>query len=274
MVKTNEGCLADFIIKPVNFLGNKWLMVQLKVTTKAQFGQYCFTIGGKNYDKCVMALTCLDEAKTWVLDGTMASTKSNLNIGMQKSKYDQFSVSTDICQVFRQFYNDKELFGKSQCMVPISKCQQQEQVYRSLIHNELQFLKMVLPESEGLKHDFLINEFKVQEKVCSVSTRQNGTKCYTASLYNNNGKVQGKRIYKRYKLGENDFYWIWIKGQRCFFVIPENPLFDNDLLDDENTTSKKKTLCLQWKSKTEWYSKYFYDLDNLDVEKLSHVFNC
>lgn len=47
----------------------------------------------------------------------------------------------------------------------------------------------------------------------------------------------------------------------------------HNLLDDsETTTSRRTRLGLKWKSKTEWYSEYFYDLDNLDVNKLTRVF--
>lgn len=272
ILKANEGCQADFLLKPKKCLEDNWLMIQLKVTTKAQCGQYCYGIHKKNYDTCVMALVCLEEKKTWIMDGSIASGMSNLNIGLNKSKYDKYAITTNICEVLQTFYENKDLFSKKECMLPVSELQQREQIYRSLIHDELPFLTIELPEREGLKYDFSVNARKVQEKVCGIVTKKNGTKIYSVVLCANNGKIDGVRKFKPYKLGENDFYWIWIKDERCFYVIPEKQLMDHNLLDDTETTTRKPRLGLKWKSKTEWYSEYFYDLDNLDVDKLTKVF--
>lgn len=218
--KTNEGCIADFIVRPSSHTHDEWLMVQLKVTSRISFGQYCFSINKKNYDKCVMALICLDDSKTWLVDGVIASGMKNLNIGLNKSKYDQYSVSTDICGVVKSFYESKDLFSMECCMLPQAKLQQREQLYRSRIHSELPFLNIEMPEREGLKHDFMVNAYKVQEKVCGIAPKKNGTKIYSVVICASDGKNDGVRKFKPYKLGENDFYWIWIKDERCFFCHP------------------------------------------------------
>jgi hypothetical protein len=275
VVKTNEGCISDFIVRPIDSNEDEWLMIQLKTTRKPSFGLYSFKVCGKDYSKCVMVLICIEDKKTWILDGELTvGLKSGLNIGIGNSKYNEFMVKNNSIDILNKFYESKYLFGKEECMYPQAPNQQQEQEYRKIIGTELSFLNYIYPEEEGLKYDFLINDKKVQEKVCSITTKTNGNKFYVAALYNNNGKIEGVRQYKSYKKGENDFYWIWIKGERCFYVIPEKPLIDNGKIDDgiSNTVVKRPYLGINWKSDTEWYSRYKFDLDNLNAEKLKEIF--
>jgi hypothetical protein len=275
VVKTNEGCIADFIVRPIGSNEDEWLMIQLKTTRKPSFGLYCFRTHGNDYSNCVMVMICLDDKKTWILDGKLTvGLKTNLNIGIGNSKYNEFMVNNNSIDILNKFYESKDLFEREVCIYPQSPCQQQEQDYRRIIGNELSFLNYTYPEEEGLKHDFLINDKKVQEKVCSITTKKNGNKFYLAALYNNNGKIDGIRQFKSYKKGENDFYWIWIKGERCFYVIPEKPLLDNGKIDDGSSDNpiNRVYLGLKWKSDTEWYSEYKFDLDNLNAEKLKEIF--
>jgi hypothetical protein len=129
-------------------------------------------------------------------------------------------------------------------------------------------------EEECLKYDFLINNKKIQEKVCSIVHKKNGTTTYGTSLYNNNGIVNQVRQFKSYKKGENDFYWIWIKGERCFYVIPEKPLLDHGKIDEgvHGFPMKRSYLSLDWKCETKWYSEYKFDLNNIDKARLKNMF--
>ena len=51
--KTNEGCLADFVLRPLENKTDDWLMIQLKTTSKPSFGAYKYGMHGNNYEKCV-----------------------------------------------------------------------------------------------------------------------------------------------------------------------------------------------------------------------------
>ena len=94
-----------------------------------------------------------------------------------------------------------------------------------------------------------------------------------AAFYTNNGKLNGKRQYKAYMKGDNDLYWVWVKGQRYFYIIPENELILRNMIDENNVSpSRRVYLGIKFKDTTQWYDKYKFDLDSLNKKKLLQMF--
>ena len=272
--KTNEGCLADFVLRPLGSKTDEWLMIQLKTTSKPTFGLYSFSMNGNNYEKCVIAVLCLEDKQCWIVDGEVTKgLKGSLNIATGNSKYNEYFVENNMDIILSDFYEKKILYPIDECLRPTSLQQQQEQQYRSIITNELPYLNCVCPEIEGLKFDLLINGKKVQEKVTSITVKKNGLQCHLAAFYTNNGKLNGKRQYKAYMKGDNDLYWVWVKGQRYFYIIPENELILRNMIDENNVSpSRRVYLGIKFKDTTQWYDKYKFDLDSLNKKKLLQMF--
>lgn len=66
MVKTNEGCLADMVVKPKDSHENKWLKLQLKCVSQASSGIYSFRITN-DYTGCLIVLMCVKDNKLWLM---------------------------------------------------------------------------------------------------------------------------------------------------------------------------------------------------------------
>lgn len=266
--KTFEGCLADFIIKPKKIEDNKWLMIQLKTTAKLSHGIYSFKTSYKNYDICALILLSIEDKKIWLLDGSFSKNLCNISIGATNSKYNKYAVNeTNIFDKITEFYNNKELFIKEECLKPISLACQQEQKYRRFREDKLDFLQYEYPVIEGTVYDFTINGYKIQEKVCCNYIRKDRKNSISiiVNLCKNNGMKNKVRQKQSYKKGDNDYYWLWIKDSNIFYIIPESILIEKGKID-----SKSKLLSLN--NKDEWYNDYKYDLDDLDTNKIKLLF--
>lgn len=269
VVKTNEGCLADFIIRPVGVQSDDWLKIQLKTTLDQSLGLYGFAMKGKSYPNCLIVCVCLGDKRTWILDGdTIPFLKGNLNIGAgNSSKYSKYEVNeTKMCEVFTDMYKTKPLFTESECLIPISDQQKQEHMYRQIRETQVPFA-YTYPEIEGLEYDFKIGEIKFQEKVCSIYKPN----WFAAALCTNDGgNRKAGRKYKAYKKGENDFYWLWLKDTKMFYVIPEDKMIEHNKIE---TDTKRPCFGISMLDKNKWYQQYKYDADNLDIDKLKGLLN-
>lgn len=260
--RTNECCIADCIVRPIGCEKDEWLMIQLKARTKPLYGLYSFNIDGNDYSKCVMAMMCLPEEKLWIMDGALTThLKANLNIGVGESKYNQYMVSSNHEDVIHSFYKTKQLFPQSVCITPITKNCQIEHKYRSK-RETIANLTFDYPDIEGQAHDFKINHYKIQEKVCSINKLKNNA---CVSLHRRQAKTQ----YRSYFKGDNDFYWIWLNDTDRFYVIPEDALLSRKMIDCETFTSDKRiSFTLNYDNETAWYNEYKFDLNTLDTTKL------
>lgn len=248
-------------------------MIQLKATRRAAFKLYGFGIHKNDYRDCLVICVCIEDKRTWFIDGLKThGLKAKLNIGIGKSKYSQYETCPqDFSTSLQTFYLQKILFELSDCVKPIAACQQQEQDYRRVRESEIPFLEYVYPAVEGLHYDFTINGKHVQEKVCS--TREDRSDAHVAGLYTNNGKSEGKRQYKAYRLGENDYYWLWLKHTRIFYLIPEQVLYEHGFISDAHVILPKRSFVnISMNHERGWYQDYKFDLDNLDKQKISQMF--
>ena len=278
--KTNEGCLSDMIIKPINNSNDKWLKIQLKTTENICHNLYSFGTRQKYID-CIMICICRKDNKIWVFDYKLIShLKSKLNIGSTKSKYNKYLVnSIELIKSLSNYYNDFNKFTLKECLNPTSIFQQQEQFYRSLREKKISFVEFLYPEIEASKFDFKINNLKFQEKVSSI--RKDNKDGYIFNICCNNGRNDEKqRLFRYYIIGENDFYWLWIKNTEIFYLIPEKILIYHGIIKKKIEIGKSIISLFPFlkKSKlnfvkTKWANSFIFDLNNFDKKKFLQLIN-
>ena len=268
--RTNEGCLADFVIKPKDIENDEWMMVQLKTCSGICHGVYSFTMQN-DYVNCLVLCVCLENNNMWLLDQKKCNGIRKVNIGVtDKSAYFKYKCTdTELLSQLHTEYNIIQTFTKQHCMIPTSPCQQVEHHHRLLRENHLQFLNVIYPDFEGQKTDFYINSYNIQEKVATL--KKNSNTLYTVELHKNNRKKDKKRQLTCYEKGDNDFYWIWLRDDNAFCIFPESILIAYEKIQvDNNLNDTKKGLCI---STVNWTKDYQYKLDDKDLkEKLNTLF--
>ena len=134
-------------------------------------------------------------------------------------------------------------------------------------------LPFINNERQGLVYDFIVNEFKVQEKVKSKKKNENGT---AFQLKKSNGRMNGGgggvKQCTSYKTGDNDFYWLNVNNKKHFYIIPEKELIDRKYMN----TDKKTIIYLIPDSKREcknsWANEYLFDYTKIDEVKIKTIF--
>jgi hypothetical protein len=153
--------------------------------------------------------------------------------------------------------------------VPISIYQQREQKYVQKREKYLSFLQFMYPDIHNTPTDFMVNGKKVQEKVAGL--RKNRANKLLAQLASNNGKnYNGKRQFRTYCLGENDYYWVHSSIDDRFWIIPEQILHDRGYIADKDEIKNKKVIYIS--DNTEWIKQYEYDYNNVNCDKIRKMF--
>lgn len=262
--KAFDGCKADVLVKPKYVTSDDWVGIQVK-TTMCKRKTYGFHITCKRYDGLLILCICNEDKKMWLLPFDVVDGISKLTIGSSKSKYSQYEVdSTNINDVLLRYYEMTTKFTFDHLNTPTCIYQQREKLYRELRDAKVSCLSFCYTNMEGEVFDFLCNGKRVQEKVGGYYK-----KGYLFHLYKNNGKKNNKRNHTGYAIGDNSFYWLNCQDMRTFYVIPEIVLIDNKCVG----TSKKETLYINPSHNDKWYSKFKFDYDNLNEEKLNEMFN-
>jgi hypothetical protein len=269
ILKCNEGCISDMIIKPKNISENKWLMIQLKTTQGICHDIYSFKGLNKNYVDCIILCISLDDQKMWIFEHNIIKhLKNSLSIGKKNSIYKKYEVNNNyIGDVLNNYYITYNLYTNQECMTPQSKLQQQEQVYANQRIEKLNFLLFEKPKIDNTVYDFIMNGYKHQEKVATI--RKDRKSCvvgfykYDTIILINNKK---KRKNQLYVLGDNDFYWFWIKNSTLFYIIPELILYENKLISREYKSGR--IYMSLYTNKIDKYENYKFYFDNLDKDKL------
>lgn len=169
--KTNEGCKADMIIRPLNSVSDKWIAIQLKATTQQCFGMYSFRAINKKYNDMIIICVCTNENKIWVLPfDAIQHLKDSLNISII-SKYNKYLVEDNnaLENHISNLSQSIKYFTKEEAFTPLSPCQKQEQIYATIRTKAIPYLQFVSPAVQQGKVDFYVNNLKVQEKVSSLS---------------------------------------------------------------------------------------------------------
>ena len=218
--KTNEGCLCDLIIKPINQINDLWLKIQVKTTLKI----YSFNNSRKCYYKdCLILCFCWEDKKMWFFNGNDMKL-SKISIGHNKSKYyDNEVTKENVCEKLKIYFDNISLSSYEECNEPLCINGKKELEFKKL---RIQNVKCNFVDvSNYLHYDFIINNKKVQEKV--------GTHCKNSnkiffSLCKRNGSINGVSKFKPYSVGDNDLYWLHFPNKKIFYLLPENKLVKDD----------------------------------------------
>jgi len=176
-----------------------------------------------------------------------------------KSKYNKYEVTTENIQnKLTTFYETIPTFEFDTINIPTSNKQKQEQQYRKLRQDKLDFIEYTYPEFEGTVYDFKIADKKFQEKVGFIC--KNNPNSFGFSL----NKSDGRKSNCSYKIGDNDFYWLHCKNTNRFYVIPEMTLIEKGFIGDN---CKQHLYISPTKTNTKWKDDYLFDYDNIDKER-------
>jgi hypothetical protein len=161
--KTNEGCNADFILKPKDITIDEWLMIQIKSTNKECHNLYSFTIHNKNlidkYKDNIILCHCIDNNLNWLIPyENISHLKCKINIG-KKSIYNKYLCDNkNINDQLLEYYNITNKYNLNICMLPCSIYQKREYNYRLKRETACNFIKFNYPEIDGTHYDFMIKK--------------------------------------------------------------------------------------------------------------------
>lgn len=273
IMKTREGCTADFIIRPKNNGEDMWLGVQLKTTRGICHDLYTFSLRGKKYENMVILCCCTHDDSMWLIPfDAVSHIKNNLNIGLtNKSVYSKYKVNQpSLLTSLIHYFGTFKLDSQKHYMIPKHIYSQNEIKYSEKREYHCDFLTFVAPEIEQSYYDFKINGRNIQEK---VATKRIGRKdAYITYIR----RSKGNNVKHQYKLGMNEYYWIHIPDSDLFYILPESELYDNGYINggssSKNDISNKMSINISTNYKRAWYHKYQYNYKKLDREFISDLF--
>lgn len=265
VIRTNEGCRADLAIRRKNGDSDLYMGVQIKTTMKKIHNMYSFRGIGKKYDNMIIICICISEKKLWLITYDKVNLIDTLNIS-SRSKYNKYLIeNNELLTCHLDNYIDKYCVSDlKELLTPLSIYQKREQEYVQKREYYVDFLEYVRPNVQNTPTDFMVNDKKVQEKVCGYSMVKKKF-CLIAHLCSNNGKENGKRTYC---LGENDYYWFHSSIDDRFWIVPERVIYEKGLISDVNIIKGKKTIFLESK----YFDPYKYDYTDYDKYKILELF--
>jgi hypothetical protein len=204
----------------------------------------------------------------WMFDGNTITTNS-ISIGLIKSKNDKFEITKyTIHEKITQYYNTFPKYDFETTDIPISPQHKIEREYSIYRETMITFLIFIRNERQGLVYDFIVNGFKVQEKVRSQTKNK---KFISFPLDKKNSSINGVTQSISYKKGDNDFYWLNVNNKTYFYVIPEHELINRNYINMDKQTA----IALTPNSKignNSWANEYLFDYTKVDEEKLKRMF--
>jgi hypothetical protein len=269
IIRTKEGCLADLAIRKRS--EDQWIPIQVKVTMKISHGMYSFTLHKADYKNMLLICVCISEKKIWVIPYNHLSMQYKLNISI-KSKYNNYLLDlNEIEPTIDKYRTDIICLPIDTILLPINPTQQREQEYVRKRETYVPFLKYEYPLIQNSCVDVIVNGKKVQEKVLGYTAAKKGLHCGISA---NNGKLDGKRQFRCYRLGENDFYWLHSSIDNRFWIIPERVLYEKGYLCNKEETKNKKILWFKSENNitSKWLDDYQYNYDTIDKEEVLKIF--
>ena len=252
---TREGCLADIGLKPNNEENDLWLMIQVKCTTKPG-REYSFSCSSR-YKNCIILCISYSDKRMWAINGNNITVKHKIAIGLNKSKYSDFEINqNNIFEKLTEYYNIFPKYDFNSINTPVSIYQQLEYEYCKYREEKIK-LDFIYNEKNGIVYDFLLNNYKVQEKVGTyIKNRKNNV---LFSFHKNNGIEYGIRKLTSYKKDDADFYWLNIPNKKDFYIIPQDELIARKYID---TAIKKNLNIISHQKCKEWLKEYLFDYTN------------
>lgn len=276
-VKTNEGCMSDIIIKPLDNEEDEWLRIQVKTTLDVCHNLYSFNLHGNTYENNIILCHCISHNKYWLIPhNCITHLTKNLNIGLtSKSIYHKYEVEEHLLFVkLLEFYKEVPFCSYDEGMLPISVYQQRELIFQQKRIEAFPFLTFDKPKYNQSYYDFTVNGKNVQEKfACERSDR---TSTYMVCMYrsSNQQTMSHKRELQPYKLGMNVYYWVNIPDTTTFYVFPEDVLYENGYIEGDiplTTTAPKFNIRLNYEEG--WYQKCRYDYENINEVVFKEMFD-
>jgi len=270
VVRTKEGCLADMAIRKKGEQEDKWIPIQVKTTMSLSHGMYSFTVHN-TYKDMLMICICISEKKLWVVPYNHIAVKRKLNISVT-SKYSIYLVDNSTINMFIDKYtSDIVCKNIDALMLPVNPTQQKEQQYVQKREQHLPFLCYQYPNVQNTCVDVIVNNKKVQEKVLGYCERKKSFQCAFSA---NNGKFEGKRQFRVYQLGENDYYWLHSSIDDRFWIIPEQVIYEKGFISNKNEIKPKKTFIFKTKNNehNNWMNMYEFTYSNIDRERVLKIF--
>lgn len=270
IIRTKEGCKADIVLSQKEDT-NKYIPIQVKSTGKISHKMYSFRGISRGYDNMLIVCVCIENERLWVIPYADIKHLANINIS-ERSKYNKYLVNKnellyDSIEKYAEQYYTNNL---TELTVPISIYQQREQQYVQKREKYLSFLQFMYPDIHNTPTDFMVNGKKVQEKVAG-RLKDTIVPSMMVHLSSNNGKnAKGKKNFRTYSLGENDYYWFHSNIDDRFWIIPEQILHDRGYIADKDEIKNRKVLYIS--DNTEWIKQYEYDYNNVNCDKIRKMF--
>ena len=276
MERTNEGCLADIIIKPKD--KELYLPIQLKSIIEPFSSEFnnnntkLYTFNGlikDKYQNMIILLICVKEKKFWILNNNNLQTDGKISIGKISDTYNKYKVNIDklndkfieLYNLNKDWYNTKDIFN-----TPNNIYQIREHEYIKLRETKLDFITFTKPFIDMQAYDFLIGNKKIQEKVCGIRKDKPEYRCFFSR---SNGIKNGKLLKTGYKLGDNDLYWINLPDKNTFYILPEKVLYENNKIG----SNKMKVLYIPFDDINHWIYNYKFNYNNINKEKILEIIN-
>jgi hypothetical protein len=276
-VKTNDGCLADMAMRPMNVVDkDEWMMVQIKSTQRADNG-YSFHCHHSDYDGMLIICMCWMDKRIWFFNGTLTQ-QVKISIGKNKSKYADNEVAVeDLEKKLFDYYNKLPMKALAEIMIPVSVSQQLAHEFRQHRERTLEFLVFEYPDDSNLVYDFKVNGKRVQEAVCTRIRHKKGVVVHLAKnggKYNTETSMQRRRIC--FECGDNDLYWLHMPDKRYFYLINEDFLMKQDHITVMNDPKGgRKNIWFPYdeamKPKKNGWEQYLFDYTNIDKERLMQL---
>jgi hypothetical protein len=206
-----EGCLADMAIKLKSCNDDSWTQIQVKSTGTYTTSTYNFQINKKYPDCVILCISMIENDKrVWLFDD---KTDKTIKIS-KKSKYNKNEVKfEELNDKLEEFMKITPHHNSKDINTPIAELYKKEREYREHLISKCNFLIFKRPEGTNLKHDFLINDIKFQDKLLHYKNKN--INYLTASLG------------KGYEKGDNDYYLFHFPNKSGFMLIPEQIMIND-----------------------------------------------
>ena len=250
--KTREGCEADILIRPTNEKIDKWLKVQLKVTTSpSEITSFNVT---KRYTNMIVLLICVTNKKYWLFESNSMKIQK-YHMGITRSKYDEYKIK-NLCEEFKKWYN-KDIYNTKLKIgnIPIALKAKIEYKYVLIREEKVKFINFVHNEIDGLVYDFKIGDKHIQEKVCAPNER--------GFLMVKLVKSAGGKNEVPYDEKDNDIYWLNVNHSTYFYVIPTSKLVQLGYVSTKKYVGDKY---LNLTKSDQDYSMYLFNYDTINEE--------